>query len=73
MKKSTVLRLFFFCTAVILAMLLLRSGFAQSANSDPGVAPGKPVNENSPEDRPPSMKDNVQVMVELSDVPAALP
>jgi subtilisin family serine protease len=72
MKKSTFLRLFFF-GALFLAMLHLRSGFAQPAGPDSGVARAKPVNQNAPNDRPPSMKENVQVMVELSDVPAAVP
>ena len=44
--------------------------FALAAQSD---APEKGVNQNAPNDRPPSMKENVQVMVELSDVPAAVP
>jgi len=73
MKKPTILRLFLFGAALFLAMLVLRSGFAQSARPDSGVAPAKPVNQNAPDDRPPSMKENVQVMVELSDVPAAVP
>jgi hypothetical protein len=46
---------------------------AQPAKPDEGVAPAKPVNVNAPDDRPPSMKEKVQVMVELSDVPAAVP
>ena len=65
--------MFFFGIVMLLAMLLLRSGFAQSAVPDSGVAPAKPVNQNAPDDRPPSMKQNVQVMVELSEVPAAVP
>src|SRR5262245_48393841 len=73
MKKSTILRFFFFSAAVFLAMLVLRPSFAQPASPDSGVARGKPVNQNAPDDRPPSMKENVQVMVELSDVPAAVP
>ena len=73
MKKSTILRLFFFGAALFLAMLVLQSGFAQPARPDSGVAAAKPVNQNAPNDRPPSMKENVQVMVELSDVPAAVP
>jgi subtilisin family serine protease len=73
MKKSTILRLFFFGAALFLAMLVLQSGFAQPASPDSGVARAKPVNQNAPDDRPPSMKENVQVMVELSDVPAAVP
>ena len=73
MKKSTILRLFFFGAALFLAMLVLQSGFAQPASPDSGVAAAKPVNQNAPNDRPPSMKENVQVMVELSDVPAAIP
>ena len=72
MKKSTILRLFLFGAALFVAMLLLPPSFAQPAKSD-GVAPAKPVNQNAPDDRPPSMKENVQVMVELSDVPAAVP
>ena len=73
MKKSTILRLFFFGAALFLAMLLLRPSFAQPAKPDSGVSAAKPVNQNAPDDRPPSMKENVQVMVELSDVPAAVP
>ena len=73
MKKSTILRLFLFGAALFLAMLVLQSGFAQPARPDSGVAAAKPVNQNAPNDRPPSMKENVQVMVELSDVPAAVP
>jgi subtilisin family serine protease len=73
MKKSTILRLFLLGAALFLAMLVLQSGFAQPARPDSGVAAAKPVNQNAPNDRPPSMKENVQVMVELSDVPAAVP
>jgi subtilisin family serine protease len=73
MKKSTVLHLFFFGAALFLAMLLLRSSFAQQASPDSVVARAKPVNVNAPEERPPSMKQSVQVMVELSEVPAAVP
>ena len=54
-------------------MLVLQSGFAQPARPDSGVAAAKPVNQNAPNDRPPSMKENVKVMVESSDVPAAVP
>jgi subtilisin family serine protease len=73
MKKSTALRLFFFCAALFLALLLLRPGLAQSPDGESGAVSQKPVNVNPPEDRPPSMKQLVQVMVELSDVPAAAP
>src|SRR5262249_7608985 len=68
----TILRFFLFGAAVFLAMLVLRPSFAQPT-TDAGIAHAKPVNQNAPEDRPPSMKENVQVMVELSDVPAAVP
>jgi subtilisin family serine protease len=73
MKKSTILRFFFFGAVLFVTMLLLRPSFAQPAKPDSGVAPAKPVHVNAPDDRPPSMKENVQVMVELSDVPAAVP
>ena len=73
MKKTTILRFFVFGAALFLAMLVLRPGFAQPASPDSGVAPAKPFNQNAPNDRPPSMKENVQVMVELTDVPAAVP
>src|SRR3954467_8669959 len=44
-----------------------------SPDAPSDIAPAKPVNQNAPDERPPSMTENVQVMVELSDVPAAVP
>ena len=77
MKKSTILRSFFFGAALFLAMLVLRSGFAQSAQTQSNVISGALENAanrqlRGDEDRPQSMQENVQVMVELTDVPAAL-
>src|SRR5437588_10595496 len=77
MKKSTVLRLFFFVTALVLTMLVLRSGFAQSAQTQSNVMSGALENAAKTQlsgdgDRPQSMRENVQVMVELADVPAAV-
>lgn len=71
--KKTTLRVFFIGLSIIIAILFLGNSFAQSTDAPSGIAPAKQVNENAPDERPPSMKENIQVMVELSDVPAAVP
>src|SRR3954451_24836554 len=63
---------FLFC---ILAVLLASVAFGLTSlfAAENDLALAKPVNQNAPDERPPSMTENVQVMVELSDVPAAVP
>src|SRR5436190_12981938 len=70
---SIAFRLFVFAVALVVVTFALRPIVAQPVSDRPGAAPSKQhVNENAPNDRPPSMAENVQVMVELSDAPAAI-